>query len=308
MEQMDASAVADAGKGGASSSAGAGNGGAAPLDSAGTLSAQEAAQFQPPDDAPPSCEVEESDRLCVACLRKEACMIAAPCVHECLCGECARAVMRTNPRCPLCHTPIEGFTPRTPAAARRTHAEMLAEQQQQELHVTVASSAIVVCCTLYWSACAVFKTHDPYCAYVIVGILCICSNIEHMFLRAVTEEEEEEEEEETVESVDCSAGTASEEGKERERQRLPKQAPTTPLPPLQQKDVLTIIVRVVLRTLVFWIVCWIAGYSYAMLHTVVGGAGAGGGCKKGGEGAGVCKKGAGAGGSLSHRRKSRGDL
>ena len=191
---MDASAVADARKDGASPWVGAEQGGAAPLDSAGTLSAQEAAQFQPPDDAPPSCEVEESDSLCVACLRKEACMIAAPCVHECLCGECARAVMRTNPRCPLCRTPIEGFTPRPPAAARRTHAEMLAEQQQrlkqqQELHVTVASSAIVVCCTLYWSACAVFKTHDPYCAYVIVGILCICSNVEHTFLRAVTEEE-----------------------------------------------------------------------------------------------------------------------
>ena len=197
---------------------------------------------------------EDDSDLCVVCIRKEACMISVPCAHECLCDKCARVLMRTNARCPLCRTVIEGFTQRQGGGGRRTHAETLAAQQrqkepraqeaqlQQELHVRIASTIVSFFFTVFWASGAAFKMRgEPYHVYVVMGILFTVEQIHHVWLNLEGGEAEEEEQQEHA-----------------EKNKLLTSSPLFQ----QQPDVPMILIRVAIKTVSLIFIAWSTGYAY----------------------------------------------
>lgn len=50
--------------------------------------------------------VEEASQECVICLTNPQNTTMLPCMHTCLCTDCAKQLSKANPTCPLCRTPV----------------------------------------------------------------------------------------------------------------------------------------------------------------------------------------------------------
>jgi len=53
--------------------------------------------------------VLKRDEECVVCLENKKTHVISPCMHMCLCADCAKPHVIKN-KCPLCRTAVQGIT------------------------------------------------------------------------------------------------------------------------------------------------------------------------------------------------------